>query len=118
VVVDGTLAPVYCGMQEGVTMSRQLGTVRIVALCLLIVVLSGPAYGVQPLPCSGDCNGDGRISIDEIIKGVNIALGNATVDICPAFGQSQYCEEGLTVSISCLVSAMSASLFGCPAVPQ
>ena len=32
--------------------------------------------------CSGDCNGDGSISIDELIVGVNIALGNRPVDDC------------------------------------
>lgn len=34
--------------------------------------------------CAGDCNGDGQVTIDEIITMVNIALGNANVSPCTA----------------------------------
>jgi hypothetical protein len=33
----------------------------------------------------GDCNRDGHVLIDELIRGVNIALGNAPVNECPPF---------------------------------
>lgn len=33
----------------------------------------------------GDCNGNGRVTIDELIRGVRIALGNARVSDCPPF---------------------------------
>jgi hypothetical protein len=32
----------------------------------------------------GDCNGDGRVTINELIMMVNIALGNAPLSGCPA----------------------------------
>ncbi|MBI3782281.1 MAG: hypothetical protein HY270_02655 [Deltaproteobacteria bacterium] len=37
------------------------------------------------LPCVGDCNGDGSVTIDELITGVNIALDNLTTDACGNF---------------------------------
>src|SRR5262249_38553836 len=33
----------------------------------------------------GDCNGDGQVTIDELILGVNIALGTEPISACPAF---------------------------------
>jgi hypothetical protein len=33
----------------------------------------------------GDCNRNGRVSIDELVRGVNIALGNAPVNECAPF---------------------------------
>jgi hypothetical protein len=40
--------------------------------------LGGPAI-------VGDCNKDGKVLIDELIRGVRIALGSAPVDECPPF---------------------------------
>jgi hypothetical protein len=36
-------------------------------------------------PCVGDCNHDGRLTIDELVTGVTMALGTAPVDRCPDF---------------------------------
>ncbi|OFV91254.1 MAG: hypothetical protein A3J75_05565 [Acidobacteria bacterium RBG_16_68_9] len=33
----------------------------------------------------GDCGGEGRVTVDELVKGVNIALGNMPLDRCPRF---------------------------------
>ncbi len=35
-------------------------------------------------PCSGDCNGDGKVTVDEILTMLDIALGNVSVSACPA----------------------------------
>jgi pimeloyl-ACP methyl ester carboxylesterase len=35
-------------------------------------------------PCDSDCNRDGTVTIDEIIRGVDIALGTASVQSCAA----------------------------------
>ena len=32
----------------------------------------------------GDCNGDSVVTVDELIKGVNIALGTSELTICPS----------------------------------
>ena len=35
-----------------------------------------------PSPCVGDCNNDGRVTVDEILTLVNMALGNAEMSEC------------------------------------
>ncbi len=59
--------------------------------------------------CIGDCNGDGEVTIDELLKGVNIALGTATMSICPPFDANGDGE----VTIDEIIAAVNAALFGC-----
>ncbi|MBX3025798.1 Ig-like domain-containing protein [bacterium] len=59
--------------------------------------------------CVGDCNGDGMVSIDELIRGVNIALGSQPVAACPSFDAN---GSG-TVDIAELITAVNAALAGC-----
>jgi len=61
--------------------------------------------------CLGDCNNDGFVTIDELVRGVNIALGTALVDECPAFDG----DSGGSVTIDELVRGVNAALEGCPA---
>lgn len=35
--------------------------------------------------CGGDCSGDGEVTVNELILGVNIVLGNTALGQCPAF---------------------------------
>ena len=60
--------------------------------------------------CPGDCNGDGQVTIDELIKGVNIALGQQPLAACPAFDRG---GDG-QVTIDDLIAAVNAALTGCP----
>ncbi|MBX3026224.1 S8 family serine peptidase [bacterium] len=48
--------------------------------------LVDPRAAIERLasPRPGDCDGDGRVTIDELVLGVRIALGEATPAICPA----------------------------------
>jgi hypothetical protein len=62
-----------------------------------------------PGACVGDCNGDGTITVNELITGVNIALGNTSVSACPSFDTS---GDG-TVAVNELISAVNAALNGC-----
>ena len=39
--------------------------------------------------CTGDCDGNGVVAINELILGVNIALGTQPVDACPAFANAE-----------------------------
>ena len=59
--------------------------------------------------CVGDCNGDGSVAINELIGGVNIALGNAPVDSCPSFDRN---GNG-SVSIDELIAAVNVAQTGC-----
>jgi hypothetical protein len=50
------------------------------------------------------------VTVDELIRGVNIALGNTAVDDCPAMDNS---GNG-TVTVDELILAVNAALDGCP----
>ena len=64
-----------------------------------------------PQPCVGDCDGSGMVSIDELIRGVGIAVGTAgALAQCPAFD----CHGTGQVTVDCLVKAVNAALTGCP----
>ena len=59
--------------------------------------------------CVGDCDGNGAVTIEELIRGVNIALNGGGVAACPSIDRSQ---DG-TVSIDELVAAVNAALGSC-----
>ena len=60
--------------------------------------------------CVGDCDGGGSVSIDELVTGVNIALGAVGIDACPRFDR----DSDLVVRINELVAAVDRALNGCP----
>jgi hypothetical protein len=80
----------------------------VLGLCLTLSA-SGAWAGV---PCTGDCNGDDTVTIDELVEGVNIALGMGRLDQCPAFD----CNGDGTVTVDCLVKAVNTALDGCAGV--
>jgi hypothetical protein len=61
-------------------------------------------------PCAGDCNADREVTVDELIKGVNIALGSAPLEQCPSFDANGDAE----VTVDELVRAVNNALAGCP----
>lgn len=63
--------------------------------------------------CIGDCDDDGRVTIDELIRGVTIALGIAELETCPEYT----CSTPGCVVIDLLVGAVASALRGCPATP-
>lgn len=67
-----------------------------------------PTLGRQP-SCPGDCDGDGSVTVDELLRGVNIALGQAELATCPAFDGD---DDGF-VLVDDVVSAINAALNGC-----
>lgn len=62
--------------------------------------------------CLGDCDGSGAVTVDEIITMVNIALGQGSVDSCPA-GDS---DGSGTITVDEIVSGTNNALTGCPPV--
>ena len=63
--------------------------------------------------CVGDCDGNETVTVDDLVKGVNVALGAAAVDTCAALdadGDGQ-------ASIAELVRAVGFLLDGCPVTP-
>jgi hypothetical protein len=63
-----------------------------------------------PPPCTGDCNDDRMVAINELLIGVNINIGVSTLDACPSFDSD---EDG-QVLVSELIQAVNAALNGCP----
>lgn len=60
--------------------------------------------------CDGDCNGDGQVTVDEIILAVNVALGQTAVTACRAADAD---ADG-AITVDEIVSAIGAALGGCP----
>jgi len=60
--------------------------------------------------CVGDCNGDGNVTVNELIIMVNIALGSASVSVCPAGDPN---NDG-QVTVNEIVAGVNNSLNGCP----
>jgi protocatechuate 3,4-dioxygenase beta subunit len=68
-----------------------------------------PSVVSTPATCTGDCDGDGSVSVDELVRGVNMALGNDEVSACAAFDA----DGNGAVAIDEIVSAVNAALNGC-----
>jgi glucose/arabinose dehydrogenase len=63
--------------------------------------------------CVGECTHNGAVSVDDLVTGVNIALGIRGVDACPEFDAN---GDG-DVTIDELVQAVNNALTGCPTQP-
>jgi len=66
---------------------------------------------VAQVPCAGDCDGGGDVTVNEIIVLVNIDLGTADNSACP----NGIVPPGATVDITLIVKAVSNALNNCPA---
>jgi hypothetical protein len=73
-----------------------------------LLLIAAPAFA-----CTGDCNGDGRVTVDELIQGVNIVLGDRPVDDCPRLDR----DGDNSITVAELVDAVGALQGGCPAPP-
>lgn len=60
--------------------------------------------------CTGDCDGSGTCTVDEIVVGLSIALGGREIGDCGAFDA----DASGTVTVDEIVTAVSNALNGCP----
>ena len=78
------------------------------------VVALAATFAVAPsiarAACTGDCNGDGNVTVNELIIMVNIALGTSPVSVCPAGDPN---NDG-QVTVNEIVAGVNNSLNGCP----
>jgi len=65
---------------------------------------------VAPAACSGDCNQDGVVTIDEVVLAIDIALGEAMPDRCSHLDVS----GDHLVTVDELILAATQALNGCP----
>ena len=59
--------------------------------------------------CPGDCDGSGAVTVDELIRGVDIALGQQDISTCARLDT----DADAVVSIAELVAAVERALTGC-----
>jgi len=79
----------------------------VASLCGVVLFTTGLAAAV----CPGDCDGNGTVTIVEVIRGVSIALGRTALTECPAFDRN---ADG-QITVNELISAIAAVLHGCVA---
>jgi RHS repeat-associated protein len=81
----------------------------LLAVCLVLVIAPRSAGGI----CIGDCNSSSDVTVDELITGVNIALGALALDQCEAFESN---TDGV-VTVDELITAVNNALVGCTPEP-
>jgi hypothetical protein len=59
--------------------------------------------------CGGDCNGDGTVTVDELLRMVNIALSTVDVSMCTS-GDANHDSE---ITIDEILTAVNTALNGC-----
>ena len=75
-------------------------------LNFLVVALVVGAHGTVRAQCASDCNGDGFVTIDELLTGVRIALESLPLDVCKAADQ----DGSGRVTINEIFAAVNAAL--------
>ena len=74
---------------------------------------SGGVFAIHQAPsCRGDCDGNKKVSVDELIAAVGIALGRQTMPVCAA-------ADGGTdgqITVSDVIAAVDSALLGCAEV--
>ncbi len=61
--------------------------------------------------CVGDCGSDGAVTVEELVRGVNIALGVSPLSDCPQFDAN----HSLDVTVEELIQGVNIALTSCPA---
>lgn len=79
------------------------------AAIVVFLVSCHSASATLAQSCSGDCDGSGRVGVNELILALNVALGSSRVSACPA---SDADRDG-SVTIDELVASVARSVSGC-----
>jgi glucose/arabinose dehydrogenase len=89
---------------------------RAIILAGLLGAVVGTAWlrgAAQEVVCTGDCNADNEVTVEELLTMVGIALGNADVSLCPrgdADGDGR-------ITVDEILLAVGRALEGCPPAP-
>jgi len=106
--------------RAGVT-SRHVAALSTLFLSVLLLTLAPPSWADcgdgtsdAAASCCGDCDGDGRVTVDEIVRLVGIALGEQPIDACvTACPCSQLGRVCVQVAVDDIVSVINNALSGC-----
>jgi cysteine-rich repeat protein len=82
---------------------RHLRSALVIGACVA-------GLGTAHAQCVGDCNADDEVTVNEIITGVNIALGTAAVGSCQVFDA----DGSGDVTVNEIVAAVNNLLAQCP----
>ncbi|GIW39486.1 MAG: hypothetical protein KatS3mg076_0063 [Candidatus Binatia bacterium] len=74
------------------------------------LLLAPPVVGAT---CQGDCDGDGVVTIADLMTGVPMVFGTRSTDACPDLDR----DGDRRITAAELVAAVRAALDGCPADP-
>jgi hypothetical protein len=85
---------------------QSVGQVAVVGLILGLATIPVKVLAV----CSGDCDGSGDVTINEIITMVNVALGTAQASAC-----TNGIAVGTSVDVTSIIQAVNAALNSCTA---
>ncbi len=77
-------------------------------ICALLLLSAAPAAA-----CTGDCDGNGSVTVAEIVQGVNILLGGAAASTCAPMDRD---SDG-AVTVAELIEAVGYAQSVCPAAP-
>lgn len=80
---------------------------RIVAALVFVALVSA---NVSAEPCPGDCDEDGHVAIEELVRAVRMSLVGIQEADCPGIDK----DRSGDVSISELIGAVAAAVHGCP----
>src|SRR5262245_17159118 len=83
---------------------------RIFAVSLFIVSRLATASLAVAQTCAGDCDGDHRVMVDELVTGVNIVLGAQSVLRCASFDTNR----DRRVAVNELIAGVNGAISGCP----
>ena len=78
-------------------------------LTLGVGVAAALLFAKVVIACTGDCNGDGAVTVDELIKAVNIALGTANLSSCMSADR----DASGDVTVDEIIAAVDVALMGC-----
>jgi hypothetical protein len=91
---------------------RALGRVGItrelIIACLVVCGVAGRAAAVVP-ECIGDCDTSRRVTVDELVRGVSIALGSLPPSNCAIFDRNA--DDDVTIDE--VIAGVNAALQGC-----
>ena len=96
---------------DAVAVSRAVGREPVPTPTASATPSATPSASPTPIrpACTGDCNGDSRVAIDELITAVRIALGDLPASACSAVDA----DASGSVAIGELIAAVTRSLTGC-----
>jgi hypothetical protein len=84
-----------------------------VTLAVTLCLTAGGAPALAGFTCPGDCDTDRAVSVDELMRGVNLVLDPGTAIACQA---ADVDGDGV-VFVNEVLDAVSKALDGCPAYP-